>query len=80
MEKKKLIERLFSYLITATVLSVFVSLLYSIFFLETSLFVRIIMGISAVLILILSFFLYIAGKISQQTVDAIENVGRSRLG
>lgn len=80
MEKKKFVERIFSCLISVTVLSVFVSLLYSIFFLETSLFVRIIMGISAALILILAIFLYIAGKISQQAVDAIENVGRSRLG
>lgn len=78
MKKKSPIERFFSYLTTITVLSVISSLLYSVFFLELSMFLRILMGLSAAVIFILFVFLHIANKISRQTVDALENLGKNR--
>ena len=78
MKKKSPIERFFSYLTTITVLSVISSLLYSVFFLELSMFLRILMGLSVAVILILFVFLHIANKISRQTVDTLENLGKNR--
>lgn len=78
MKKKSHVERFFSYLTIATVLFVLGSLLYLIFFLEITLPVKLILGLSVIVILFLFAFLYLSSRISKQTVDTLENIGKNR--